>query len=328
MSGARGMNRTERLATIEQLLFRSSFGLRAVEIANACGVDRRTIYRDLTLLADVGVPIHQKDGRFYIDRDNYTAPIRLTFDEAVSLFLMSRIAARLSEKHNPHCTSALGKLRQALPLPLLQHLETVVDVELDKAVDLRYQTVLETITRAWGEQRRVKIWYGGEGETRLKARDFAPYFIEPDARGVLHVIGFDGSLQRVAALELRRIERARLTASMYQIPAQFDARHYLQEGWGRLTLENGEPEPVVLQFSASAAARFDERPCPAPIAIEMIADHGVRLALSVVDTDALLPWIRSWGTEVEVLEPEWLRRQFAQEAARAHALYATEAQSP
>ena len=37
------INRTERLTAIEQMLFRSEIGLRAVEIAEACGVDRRTI---------------------------------------------------------------------------------------------------------------------------------------------------------------------------------------------------------------------------------------------------------------------------------------------
>src|SRR5512143_2860272 len=100
-------SRTERLAAIERMLFRSAMGLRAVEIAEACGVDRRTIYRDLALLGDVGIPIEQRDGRFFINREHYRATIRLNFDEAVALFSAGRQATHSTEWQNPHMLSAL-----------------------------------------------------------------------------------------------------------------------------------------------------------------------------------------------------------------------------
>lgn len=319
------MNRTERLAEIEQMLFRSAMGLRAVEIADACGVDRRTIYRDLSLLADVGVPIHQKDARFFIDREHYTAPTRLTFDEAMALFLACRVAARLGEPHDPHRAGALGKLALALPTPIARHLETIVGGEGSSAADARYLAVLETMTRAWGERRKVKIWYAGAGEGKAKARDFAPYFVEPDASGVLCAVGFDSLTQRVLAIRLKHIRRAWLTSSLYQVPPQFDARAYLTEGWARLALDATAPETVVLRFTPEAAALLPERPCPAAQTLEIIEERSVRLSLSVIDWNATLPWIRSWGSDAEVLEPETLRRQFAQDAARAHARYLSEA---
>ena len=92
-------------------MFRSAAGLRAVELAEACGVDRRTVYRDLSLLNEVGVPIFQKDGRFCLEREQYLATIRLSFDETVALLL----AAAMSRQENPHLTSAMAKLSQALP---------------------------------------------------------------------------------------------------------------------------------------------------------------------------------------------------------------------
>src|SRR4051794_32401731 len=121
------MNRTERLAAIEQQLFRSSIGLRAVEIAEDCGVDRRTIYRDLTLLSDIGVPIHQREGRFYLDRENYSATIRLNFDETMALFLAARVAAHQDQPFNPHMPTAMDKLAQALPTPIATHVEMIAE---------------------------------------------------------------------------------------------------------------------------------------------------------------------------------------------------------
>ena len=61
------INRTERLATIEKMLFRAPSGMRVVDIAAACGVDRRTVYRDLNLLNEIGLPIYQKDGRYFFE---------------------------------------------------------------------------------------------------------------------------------------------------------------------------------------------------------------------------------------------------------------------
>ena len=95
------MDRAERLTTIERMLLRNSAGLRAVEIAKACGVDRRTIYRDLSMLDKTGVPISQQGGKFYINREYYSANIRLNFNEAVALFVSARMLSRHAEQQNP-----------------------------------------------------------------------------------------------------------------------------------------------------------------------------------------------------------------------------------
>ncbi|MBZ0305514.1 MAG: HTH domain-containing protein, partial [Anaerolineae bacterium] len=65
------MNRTQRLALIEQTLLNHPEGLRAVEISSLCGVDRRTIYRDLEYMQETGLPLWQNHGKFGIERESY-----------------------------------------------------------------------------------------------------------------------------------------------------------------------------------------------------------------------------------------------------------------
>ena len=77
---ARLINRGERLTAIERVLFRSGKGLRAVEIAESCGVDRRTIYRDLETLQKLGIPVTQEEGRFFLNRDYYRGRTGKVFD--------------------------------------------------------------------------------------------------------------------------------------------------------------------------------------------------------------------------------------------------------
>src|SRR6185369_14476829 len=114
-------SRTERLAEIERMLFRSARGMRVMEIADACGINRRTVYRDLDMLGAIGVPIWQDDGRFGIIRDQYLATVRLNFNEAMALFIAARLLSRYADQQNPHIVSALTKLGTAFPEPLAFH---------------------------------------------------------------------------------------------------------------------------------------------------------------------------------------------------------------
>ena len=90
---ARLINRGERLTAIERLLFRSGKGLRAVEIAESCGVDRRTIYRDLETLQKLGIPVTAiLDSN--CDPDGIAHPIPGNDDAARALVLYCDLAAR------------------------------------------------------------------------------------------------------------------------------------------------------------------------------------------------------------------------------------------
>src|SRR5262249_8448471 len=50
-------SKAARLRRIEHRLYNAPRGMRATELAEYCGVDRRTIYRDLTSLDEMGVPV-------------------------------------------------------------------------------------------------------------------------------------------------------------------------------------------------------------------------------------------------------------------------------
>ncbi|HYF61645.1 MAG TPA: HTH domain-containing protein, partial [Herpetosiphonaceae bacterium] len=59
MSDERLASKAARLRWIERKLYNNPQGLRVVDIAAATGMDRRTIYRDIESLDDMGVPIWQ-----------------------------------------------------------------------------------------------------------------------------------------------------------------------------------------------------------------------------------------------------------------------------
>jgi proteasome accessory factor B len=213
------MSRTERLIAMEQLLFHSEAGMRAVELAEACGVDRRTVYRDLTLLNDFGVPIFQKSGRFHLNRKHYLANVRLSFDEMLALVLAASALSRRSVV--PHLTSALQKLSRSLPHSIRIHSNSLVEFALLHKMDSAQVKVLDTLARGWSDLVEVKILYASRDGVKTRSRTLATYCIQSGASGNLYAIGLDSLTQKVRAFQLRRIRRARLLSTPYQIPAQF-----------------------------------------------------------------------------------------------------------
>jgi proteasome accessory factor B len=222
------MYRTERLVAIEQLLFHSKSGMRAVELAEACGVDRRTIYRDLSLLNEIGVPIYQKEGRFYLDREQYLANVRLNYDELMALLLCASAMSRHGV--SPHLVTAVQKLSRSLPPPVRTHANRLIDIAQRNKLRETSIEALATLSRAWGDLNKVKIWYESRNGMKVRRREVSTYLIEPKLPGGIYVIGYDSLAQKVRAFQLSRIRRAQALDSRYEIPPHFDVRRYVLYG--------------------------------------------------------------------------------------------------
>ncbi len=320
---ARLINRGERLTVIEKLLFRSGKGLRAVEIAEACDVDRRTVYRDLETLQKLGIPISQEDGRFYLNRDYYLASVRMNFNEAVALFLAARAFTRNAEQQNPHIVSALNKLCAALPEPLSSHVDYIADWIRGNPVDRNYVQVLEMIIRGWVEGRTIRLWGSSSKNGESYVRDFRTYFIEPTTTGGLYTVGQDALSQSIKVLKIEWIKRAKLLDEEYEMPEQFDRRPYLETVWGVMDGDGRDRMKVVLAFAQDVTSLIRERLWHSSQQVEILPDKRCTLTVQVTDWHDLMPWLRSWGTQVEVLEPNGLRQQLAVEALQMAHMYAS-----
>jgi predicted DNA-binding transcriptional regulator YafY len=312
--------RAKRLHRIEDLLSRAPEGLRASEIAEQLGVSQRTVYRDLETLADSGVSIWQRGGRFGTRRDQDLATVRLNFNEAMAFFIATRLLARYADEYNPHIVSALNKLAEALPQPVASHVIQTAGALRRRPTDDRAVAVLEQITRAWSEQRVVRLWYRSPRSGALRQRDLAPFFLEVAGPAYsCYVIGYDAWAQDLRTFKLDRLERAQMLDKSYQIPLEFDANNYLADSWGIMRGEN--LTEVVLQFSPDVAGLVQERTWHISQTIDELADGALLFSVRVSDPREMRPWIRSWGADVEILEPVSLRDELKQETRRLASLY-------
>jgi CRISPR-associated endonuclease/helicase Cas3 len=326
----RAPNKAERLLQLEQILLAYPEGLRKAEIARKLGVHRSTVGRDIDDLSR-RLPIWEHDNLVGINRDDYLTHVRLTIHESMALHLAARLMATRTDKHNPHAASALRKLGRALESfapQVSRHLLASADVMDDAARrrDPVYLGVLETLTRAWSDGRMVHLWHRHESG-QVYEYDFAPYFIEPYAVGrTSHVIGWREPPSKVRTFKIERIQRIEVIAPPrpYTIPEEFDPRDKLADAWGIWTTD-AEPVEVVLRFHPRVAHRVRETQWHRSEVVEEQADGSLIWRARVAESQEMVPWIRGWGADVEVLGPEGLRERVAGEARRLAELYGWQA---
>ena len=310
--------RTARLRQIEEMLLLMPDGLPATELAQRLSVDRRTVYRDLDFLSEQGVPLWQDDGHFGINRTRYLAAIRLSFHEAIALVLAGLLLSRTIDERNPHVTAALRKLAAVLPHPLTAQLNRAADRVQAHHDGLRQVVILEVIAEGWGAGRKVRVEYRSPRSGALRERVIAPYALEPTASGV-YVIGRDDWANDIRTFKLGRLEKADLLDETYTLPTDFDPEAHLATSWG--IMMGKEVVEVVLRFTPAAMPLVCERRWHPSQSLDPLPDGGGVLRVHVSEPLEMQPWIRSWGAQVEVLSPDWLRERIATEMHQAAEQY-------
>ena len=308
MNGHKAESTIEKFEQFKHLLLARPYGVTKAEIARHLGF-HRSVSRDYIDKYGSVLPIYEyTPGRFTINRDMYEVKISVTQHEALALHLATRLLTTRTDKHNPHAATALRKLAEAIGelSPLVsQHMHlsaNVLDGE-DRRHDPRFLEILETLTRAWSLGQKVELTHEMENG-RIHNYIFSPYFIEPYAIGrTVHVIGFREPLNKIRTFKVERIRTIRLLDEPYEIPDSFDPEAQLKSAWG-IWYSADEPVEVMLKFSRKVARRVLETTWQVGEQTAVSEEDGsVTWRAKVDNWQEMLPWIRSWGADVEVLEP-------------------------
>lgn len=313
-------SKSELLDQVEYLLSTSATPLSKAEIARQCEVDRSTIGRLEESLIKRGVPLRYNEaGHWYIDRRAYITHVKFTHDEALSVYLASRLLARYSDKPNVHMIVALEKLGGALgriSQPLGKHIhETTrsLRTQLPPSPSL-HQQKLEILGQAWAGGRIVDMVYRPLRAKEAFRQRFAPYFLEPSMLGFgTYAIGYSDPPGKLRTRKLERIESLILTNETFSVPSTFDPLHLLEGAWGIWFDEEDKPIPVTLRFSLNVKRRILESRWHPSQRIDPQSDGSLLWRAELDALEEFIPWVRSWGIDCEVLEPIELRQQLAGE---------------
>ena len=314
--------RAVRLSQIQHFLHSNPSGLTSRELADLCGVCMRTIQRDIqSLETDLKIPLTQNGDRYGITEGYILPPVSLSLYEAMVIFLACRLVLRQTDENNPHIEKALTKISSVLPSPLAIRLKESASSVGDKKEDLEFIRNFEKIAIAWTTQHQVRMKYQSLESDGVKEWLLEPYFA--DMTGVdfsVYVIGHavrEGK-EGIITFKLERIRNLEVLNKRFEIPPDLNIRKLLASSWGIFT---GDAISVVLKFSPYVTHRVKESVWHISQLIEDTPDGGCLLSLQVNSALEITPWIRSWGPDVEVIEPLRLKEQFRDWSETLYRLY-------
>ena len=289
-------------------------------IARECNVHRRTVFRDLDVLREAGIPL-QYDGqqqRYRVAESFYLPPTSFTPEEALSLIVLCHemgAASRLPF-FGPARTAVL-KLESLLPTRLREQLREVSDAisinlgphsPLDNR-EATYQRLLEAV----GERRAVRIRYGSLAEQQEIVTLLYPYRLLFSRRS-WYVIGRSSLHRAVRTFNVGRVLSLELLSDRYQVPNSFSLERYLGNAW-HLIPESGADQEVVIRFARRVAKNVAEVRWHPTQRVSFRSDGSLDFCVTVSGLEEISWWVLGYGDQAEVFQPPALRRIIAGHAA-------------
>jgi predicted DNA-binding transcriptional regulator YafY len=294
-------------------------------LADACGVCRRTIFRDLDALRAAEVPLVYDDRRqsYRIPGHYFLPPTNFTADEAMALLVISHQLGQRGLPFYSAARSAASKLENSLPERLLNYLRKVtgaVRIKFDATNPLHgKEEVYQQLLAAAAERRSVRIQYAGLHENQVVQTKVHPYRLLFNQHS-WYVIGRSSVHRDVRTFNIGRIRQLEQLEDVFDIPPRFSLDRYLRNAW-RLIPEEGPDKEVVVRFGARVAHNVAEVVWHKTQRQEWLGDGRLEVRVTVSGLQEISWWILGYGDQAEVIEPIELRNIIAERARSMVAIY-------
>lgn len=286
-------------------------GLREADIGSLLSIERRTVNNYLNQLEREG-KVYKEGVSWFADPNASTwlRRFELAADEAFTLYLAARQFVKQTDKQHPMALSALSRLAVVLKsdLPVSNQIFTAAQELRRRKKETDYESIFATIVKAYLLRHPVRLTYH-TAQDQVVQTIFKTYLIEPSAIGfTLYLIGHSSHVNALRSYKIERIETAVPDHdTTYTIPPDFPGLDILQNAWSIMLGE--KTERIVLRFrSEKVIRRVLETTWHPSQGYEKEPDGSLRWWVDVANTTDMKPWIRGWGADVEVLEPDHLRQ--------------------
>ncbi|MEX2545995.1 MAG: WYL domain-containing protein [Phycisphaeraceae bacterium] len=319
------VGRVHRLLRLITLL-QSGRARTGRELMAELGVSRRTLFRDLKMMQEAGIPYYHEPGNGYrLASYFFLPPISLTMPEALGLMLLGKAAAR--DRDRPLIAAALSgiyKLLSTVPEPIRSAGgEMLAHVSIGHAAQLvpvqREADAYVLLQQCVDEQRACRIVYRSPVETEPIRCRLDPYALHFVGRA-WYALGHTDVHREVRVFKLARIESIELAGRRFDRPRRFRVEDKLGNAW-QLIPEGREYE-IELEFTARVAMNVSEVRWHPTQAHEILDDGRCRMRFRIDGLNEIAWWLCGYADQVRIVKPRKLRERVREMLERAVANHA------
>lgn len=298
------MNRTDRMLGIV-LELQSSGHQRAEDLAAAFEVSKRTIYRDIQALAELGIPIMAMTGYGYSLMEGFFLP-PLTFDSREAMLLL--LGAEFMAQHFELPLRAAGqsagqKIRAVLPAPVAKEVQVLQDSVLfftgggpERSL---YRRTLTALWQAIANRRRVRFCYHKRHADEATVREVDPYSLAHMVND-WYLYGYCHLRRNRRVFRLSRISDLNLLDETFG-PTAVSPAEWIKPNMEKVCVIRALFDPAVTQWVRESRIYY-------MVAEEETAD-GLLVTLHARREEEVFQWLLGWGGQVKVLEPVSLQQK-------------------
>lgn len=295
-------------------------GVSTEELCRRLDCTKRTVQRDLTVLADI-LPITHEDRergkRFWrLARNTIEShDLQLTVTEMLSLFLSQQLLRPLSgTQFGDGLDTAIQKIRALLPARALSYFEG-----LDRSFFIKnlanhdysdHDKEIRALNEAILGSRVVRITYRSASRGQEVISEFRPYGMVL-LQASLYCIGHLACYDEVRTLKVARVQRVVQTAAQFERPADFSLAGHLRHAFG--VFKAGAAQSIRVEFTGWAATNVREMQWHPSQRIVKESGDTVLVQFELGNTVEFKRWVLGFGHHAMVISPKPLAEEIRAE---------------
>lgn len=313
------MNRIDRLtAILVQLQTKRKITMDDLE--SRFELSRRSLFRDIRALLEIGIPIGGDAGEGYFIAEGYhLPPVVFNKDEAAALLLGSKfIEKQADSKINDHLENALSKVKAVLrskDRDFLESLEERIEVIPPPSQEHIKDQFLTDIQFALSSVRTLHFGYWANSKQEFTEREVEPLSLVYYTNH-WHLIAYCQLRKELRDFRTDRIQKLKVTEHSYDRSQHPDHEDFL----GR-SIHGTDAKEAIVWFDKGVANFVGEQKYWHGFVKQESAEGGVEMHFSTPSYHFLGRWILSYGTTVKVVAPQELKelvRGFVIELTKHH----------
>ena len=279
------------------------------------GVTERSIYRYLEQINLIdAIEFDRENNGYRFTHGDRIKKLRLGDQELITLFTAGEALSHLGAAFRNNFQILLDKMFSATGKPASREKVSIIVKTPDASINEMVQNHLMTISLCTKEKRSVSMVYRAHGTKKAIERIVDPYglvFFE----GVWVLIGYCHLRKGIRSFAIDRIIDLKERFLYFEIRGGFDLEEYISSSWGII---HEEPVNITVRFKSDVAEFILRKEKWHPSEQRKILPNGeIELTFTIAGVNEIKHWIYSWLPNVEVIEPDWLRKQIRKELARS-----------
>jgi predicted DNA-binding transcriptional regulator YafY len=186
-------------------------------------------------------------------------------------------------------------------------------IQLEQSTSTRGQEYLNTILSAIKEYKTIRFAYKKFDSSDEKIHELHPYVLK-EYRNRWYVTGKSATAENIVTFGLDRILSIETLAKHFTVSSLFNNNEYFKYSFGISVSNKLNPEEIILQFSAQQGEYIKSQPLHSTQQILEDNSEHCQLKIIVIPSFELKAQLLSFGSNVRVIEPNWLKGELKKEA--------------